>query len=232
MSGLHAAFEERLGSAGFEAYADSDDGLGSIMARIEAARLPVVAAINGYAVSGGLEVALCCDVRLAATHAQFACSGVNVGLILSWFRLPRVVGLGRAKEMLLSGAMYDAEQAERWGLVTGLHEPDKLVPAALALAEQIATRAPLSVEATEGVRQHGFNLSIAEAMALQRERPSTFKRRKPGTGTGMDLGLQARGGRDQLFPRTAPRISWIGAFGSRPAVSRPFVSCMVSASWV
>jgi enoyl-CoA hydratase len=177
MSGLHAAFEERLGSAGFEAYADSDDGLGSIMARIEAARLPVIAAINGYAVSGGLEAALCCDVRLAATHAQFACSGVNVGLILSWFRLPRVVGLGRAEEMLLSGAMYDAEQAERWGLVTGLHDPDKLVPAALALAEQIATRAPLSVEATEGVRQHGFDLSIAEAMARQRERSATFKRR-------------------------------------------------------
>jgi enoyl-CoA hydratase len=174
MSGLHAAFGERLGSAGFEAYADSDDGLGSIMARIEAARLPVIAAINGYAVKrwprGGA-------VLRRPPRRNPRPVRLLVGLILSWFRLPRVVGLGRAKEMLLSGAMYDAEQAERWGLVTGLHEPDKLVPAALALAEQIATRAPLSVEATEGVRQHGFDLSIAEAMARQRERSATFKRR-------------------------------------------------------
>lgn len=153
-----------------EEYVDSDDGLGSIMARIESTRVPVIAAINGYALGGGLEFALCCDVRLASTEARFVCAGVNVGLILSWFRLPRVIGLGRAKEMLLSGAMYDAEQAERWGLVSSVHEPAQLMPAALALAEQIASRAPLSVEATKQCANQAFDLSTSEAMTLQRLR--------------------------------------------------------------
>jgi enoyl-CoA hydratase len=198
LAGANLHHQERLGPDDYEKYADADDGLGSIMARIEAGRFPVIAAINGYTLGGGLEVALCCDVRLASTEARFACAGVNVGLILSWFRLPWVVGLGRAKEMLLSGAMYDAEQAERWGLVTGLYEPDELVPAALALAERIATRAPLSVEATKQCANRAFDLSRDEATALQREqflrlirtrdhgealrafiekRPATFERR-------------------------------------------------------
>ncbi|OZM78114.1 enoyl-CoA hydratase/isomerase family protein [Pseudonocardia sp. MH-G8] len=170
LSGANLRHQEELTPADFEKYADSNEGLGSIMARIEAARFPVIAAINGYALGGGLEVALCCDIRLASTDARFVCAGVNVGLILSWFRLPRVVGLGRAKEMLLSGAMYGPEQAERWGLVSGLHDPADLVPAALALAERIATRAPLSVEATKECANQAFDLSTAEAMALQREK--------------------------------------------------------------
>lgn len=170
LSGANLRHQEELTPADFEKYADSNEGLSSIMTRIEAARFPVIAAINGYTVGGGLEVALCCDVRLASVDARFACAGVNVGLILSWWRLPRVIGLGRAKEMLLSGAMYGAEQAERWGLVTGLHEPAALMPAALELAEQIATRAPLSVEATKECANRAFDLSTAEAMSLQREK--------------------------------------------------------------
>lgn len=169
LSGANLHHQKRLDPEDFENYADSDEGLGSIMRRIEAARFPVIAAINGYAIGGGLEVALCCDVRLASTDARFVCAGVNVGLILSWFRLPRIVGLGRAKEMLLSGAMYDARQADRWGLVTGLHEPEELMSAALTLAKQIATRAPLSVEATKQCANRAFDLPTEEAIAVQRE---------------------------------------------------------------
>ena len=167
-AGANLRQQEELTPDEFEKYVDSDEGLGSIMARIESSRVPVIAAINGYALGGGLEFALCCDIRLASTDARFVCAGVNVGLILSWFRLPRVVGLGRAKEMLLSGAMYDADKAERWGLVSGLYDPDELMPAALALAEQIATRAPLSVEATKECANQAFDLSTDEAMTLQR----------------------------------------------------------------
>lgn len=168
-AGANLRQQEELTSDNHEKYVDSDDGMGSIMARIEASRVPVIAAINGYALGGGLEFALCCDIRLASTDARFVCAGVNVGLILSWFRLPRVIGMGRAKEMLLSGAMYDAAQAERWGLVSGLHEPDQLMPAALELAERIASRAPLSVERTKQCANQAFDLSTPEAMALQRE---------------------------------------------------------------
>jgi enoyl-CoA hydratase len=169
-AGANLRQQEELTADQYESYLDSDEGLGSIMARIESSRMPVIAAVNGYAIGGGLEFALCCDIRLASTRAGFMCAGVNVGLILSWFRLPRIVGLGRAKEMLLSGAMYDAEQAERWGLVSGLHAPDELMPAALALAERIASRAPLSVEATKQCAGQAFDLDLAEGMALQRQK--------------------------------------------------------------
>lgn len=167
-AGANLRQQEELSPGDFEKYVDSDEGLGSIMLRIESSRVPVIAAINGFALGGGLEFALCCDIRLASTDARFVCAGVNVGLILSWFRLPRIVGLGRAKEMLLSGAMYDARKAERWGLVSDLHEPEELMPAALALAEQVASRAPLSVELTKECANQGFDLSTKEAMALQR----------------------------------------------------------------
>lgn len=164
MSGANLREQEELTPDDFEAYVDSDEGLGSILLRIESCRVPVIAAINGFTLGGGLEFALCCDVRIASTDARFVCAGVNVGLILSWFRLPKIIGLGPAKEMLLSGAMYDAERAERWGLVTSLHAPDKLMPAALSLAEQIATRAPLSVEATKASANRAFDLTAQEAM--------------------------------------------------------------------
>lgn len=167
-AGANLRQQEELVPDDFEKYVDSNEGLGSIMVRIESSRVPVIAAINGYTLGGGLELALCCDIRLASTDARFVCAGVNVGLILSWFRLPRIVGLGRAKEMLLSGAMYDAERAERWGLVSGLYAPDELMPAALALAEQIASRAPLSVEATKAYANQAFDLPTKEAMKAQR----------------------------------------------------------------
>ncbi|SDN56268.1 enoyl-CoA hydratase/isomerase family protein [Geodermatophilus sp. DSM 45219] len=153
-----------------EAYADHPHGLSAAMRRVEEARVPVVAAINGDVAGGGLEFALCCDVRLAARTARFVAAGVNVGLILSWYRLPRTIGLGRAKEMLLTGAAYDAGTAERWGLVTAVHEPDALLPAALELAERIASRAPLSVEATKACANHAFDLTAEVAGRLQRER--------------------------------------------------------------
>jgi hypothetical protein len=100
---------------------------------------PRLSAIDGVRVMTGS----------APTEAFFVAAGVNVGLIVSFWRLPRVVGLGPAKEIILTGSRYTAEQALRWGLVTEVYEPDALLPAALAEAQRIATRAPLSVEAAK-----------------------------------------------------------------------------------
>ncbi|MGB8365464.1 MAG: enoyl-CoA hydratase/isomerase family protein [Rhizomicrobium sp.] len=111
--------------------------------RIEACRAPVIAAVNGWAIGGGLELALGCDIRIASTQAQFVCAAVNVGLIASAWRLPRLIGVARAKHMLLTGLPFDAATAERFGLVSSVHPPETLADAALALAERIATRAPL-----------------------------------------------------------------------------------------
>ena len=134
-------------------------GFGRLLDRVEQNRVPVVAAVNGWCVGGGFELALCCDIRLASTEARFVCAGVNVGLMASTYRLPRLIGESRAKSMLLTGLPLDADTAERYGLVTGLHAPDALRAAAIAVAERIATRAPLSVEATKRTAHRALDLS-------------------------------------------------------------------------
>lgn len=152
----------------------SDDDLtaylhdfGGMLNSLERFRAPVIGAINGATVGGGLEFALACDIRIASTEAFFIAAGVNVGLIVSFWRLPRVIGLGPAKEILLTGARYDAQQALSWGLVTEVHAPDALMPAALTKARRIATRAPLSVEATKGSVNRAFELDFEEGQELQ-----------------------------------------------------------------
>jgi enoyl-CoA hydratase len=152
-----------------ESYVAHPESLSAAMLRMEQARVPVIAAINGDVAGGGLEFALGCDIRLAAPAARFVAAGVNVGLILSWYRLPRIIGLGRAKQMLLTGAPCDAATAERWGLVTAVHELDELLPAAIAMAERIASRAPLSVENTKACANRAFGLDDQELAGLQRE---------------------------------------------------------------
>nr|WP_204331292.1 enoyl-CoA hydratase/isomerase family protein [Geodermatophilus sabuli] len=142
-------------------------GFAGTLDRLQDLRVPVVAAVNGAAVGGGLELALCCDVRIAADEAFFVAAGVNVGLMASVWRLPRVVGLGPATEMLLTGGRYTARQAAGWGLVTGVHPAADLLPAALTLARRIATRPPLSVEATKAAAARALERDRSEATALQ-----------------------------------------------------------------
>ena len=77
---------------------------GRLLDRVEGFRAPVVAAVNGWCVGGGLELALCCDLRVASTEARFVCAGVNVGLVASAWRLPRLIGVARAKALLLTGS--------------------------------------------------------------------------------------------------------------------------------
>src|SRR5689334_7238046 len=122
---------------------------GRVLERIESHRLPVIGAINGWCLGGGLELASVCDIRIASTEASFVCSGVNVGLMASAYRLPRLIGVARAKHMLLTGLPHNAQIAREFGLVTAVHEPDQLMSEAIKLAERIASRAPLSVEAVK-----------------------------------------------------------------------------------
>lgn len=121
----------------------------ALVGRVESLRMPVIAAVNGGALGGGLDLALACDIRLAAEGASFTASGVNVGLMASVGRLPRLIGVGPAKAMLLTGAPVDAATALRLGLVTGVYAGDRLLDEALKLAARIASRAPLAVEAAK-----------------------------------------------------------------------------------
>ncbi len=140
---------------------------GRVLAGLQTLRVPVIAAVNGGCLGGGLELALMCDIRIASTAASFTASGVNVGLVASFHGLATLLGTGRAASMLLTGLPCDAERALRFGLVTDLHEPDRLRSEAIRLASRIATRAPLAVEATKRCLLKAPGLSREEAFLLQ-----------------------------------------------------------------
>lgn len=135
--------------------------------RIVTGRLPVIAAINGGATAGGLDLAMACDIRIASTLAKLGETYINVALPLgnggSWF-LPRLVGSGMAAELALTGDVISAEQAEKIGLVNRVVQPDLLIPEAVALAERIATKPRRAVEATRQALRSGWMLDLQSAM--------------------------------------------------------------------
>lgn len=135
----------------------------AMLDRMERFRAPLVAAVNGHCVGGGLEVALCCDIRLASTQAVFTAAGVNVGLMASAYRLPRVIGVAKASAMLLTGLPVSGEEALANGLVTAVHGPEALLEAAMVLATRMASRAPLSIEATKRIASRALDMDAAEA---------------------------------------------------------------------
>ncbi|HYC56632.1 MAG TPA: enoyl-CoA hydratase-related protein [Candidatus Binatia bacterium] len=111
---------------------------------------PVIGAINGFAITGGFELALACDVLIASTQARFADTHARVGLVPGWGlsqRLSRAVGIYRAKEISLTGNYVSAEQAEHWGLVNRVVASQDLLPACRALAEDMLSCVPATLRA-------------------------------------------------------------------------------------
>lgn len=144
-------------------------GLGGITRGLEIDK-PILAAVNGYAISGGLEIALACDLRFCAPNAKFglqdakwgfhACDG---GLV----RLPMIVGLGRAMEMILSGELIDAEEAYRIGLVNRIHPSEELLQRTMAFAQMLARRAPLSHRLAKETMRRVVGMPLAEALKAE-----------------------------------------------------------------
>jgi enoyl-CoA hydratase/carnithine racemase len=120
--------------------------------RLAALAPPVVAAVNGIAFGGGLELALCADIRIASNEARLGLPEVTIAALPGWGgtqRLPRLIGPGRAKHMILSGEAIDAARAEAWGLITEVLAADALLARARELAARIAANAPLAVQASK-----------------------------------------------------------------------------------
>ena len=144
-----------------------------LMDLIENLGKPVVAAINGFALGGGCEAALACTIRLAAQTAKFGLPEVKLGIIPGYGgtqRLPRLIGKGVALQLILSGAMIDAQEAYRIGLVNAVVANAELIGRAEAILNQIGANAPLSVRyALEAVNK-GMETSLAEGLVLE----STF----------------------------------------------------------
>lgn len=133
---------------------------------------PVIAAIHGYCLGGGLELALACDIRMAARSAVFALPETGLGLIPGGGgtqRLPRVVGLGRALDMMLSGDRIDAEQALAAGLVSRLSEDrDSLFAQAQALAVRIAARPPTASAYAKEAARSGLEMDLQAGLTLEK----------------------------------------------------------------
>jgi enoyl-CoA hydratase len=138
---------------------------------IETFEKPVIAAINGVALGGGLEIALCADVRLCAAHARLGLPEARIGALPAaggTQRLPRVVGVAWAKQLMLTCDHIDAELALRIGLVTQVLPADELLPAALAMAGRMAANAPLSLRYIKQAIDLGQQVGIEAGLEYER----------------------------------------------------------------
>ena len=145
------------------------DGIQRIPRRLALLEKPIIAAINGPAIGAGLDLACMCDLRLAARGAQLGSTFVKVGLVPGdggAYFLARTVGFPRALELMLTGRLVDADEAERIGLVHRVVEPAELLPAARALALQIAANAPLAVRLTKRAAYRSHEADLEQALEL------------------------------------------------------------------
>jgi len=131
---------------------------------------PIVAAVNGHAVGGGLELALACDIRFCASDAMFGDQDVNWGFHAcdgGLIRLPQIVGMGNAMEMILGGELIDAEHAFRIGLVNRIYPAADLLSETLAYAEKLSTRGPLAQRFAKNVMMKAADLPFEDALLLE-----------------------------------------------------------------
>jgi enoyl-CoA hydratase/carnithine racemase len=133
---------------------------------------PIIAAINGDCIAGGHELAEFCDIRITVPHARFGHQEIKWGLMPGdggCSRLPRIIGLGRAMELILTGRLYDAGEALRIGFVTKVVEPGSLMDEALAIARRIASNGPLAVRAAKQTILRGVGRPLDDNIPFETE---------------------------------------------------------------
>jgi enoyl-CoA hydratase len=141
-----------------------------LFTRIENMGIPFIAAVNGFALGGGCEISMACDIRIASEEAKFGQPEINLGIIPGWGgtqRLTRLVGKGMAKKMVLTGKMIDANEAKRIGLVDDVVPADKLESTVKDLAEEILTKPPIAIKCALDVINKGSQMNLAEALAFE-----------------------------------------------------------------
>jgi enoyl-CoA hydratase len=137
---------------------------------IENCMMPVIAAVNGFALGGGCELALACDFRYAATNAIFGLPEVSLGIIPGYGgtqRLPRLIGVGPALELIMTGNKIDAQEAYRLGLVNRVCEPEQLLDECKKTARKIASQGPIAVRTAKEVVRRGADMTIEEGLSLE-----------------------------------------------------------------
>ena len=162
MSGLDVDEAKAWGELGHEA--------GRLL---ETMRQPTIAAINGFALGGGCELALACDLRYASSNAKLGQPEINLGIIPGWGgtqRLARATTLGFAKELILTGRTVGAEEAERRGLVNAVYEPAELMPEVMKVAISLAAKSPLALEAAKEAVNRALSGDHADNLTRESDR--------------------------------------------------------------
>jgi enoyl-CoA hydratase len=182
----------------------------ALFKRVEDFPRPTIAAIRGFALGGGCELALACDIRLAGEGARLGLPEVSLGIMPAaggTYRLPRLIGLGRAKELIFTGAIVDAREAERIGLVNRVVPDAAVIETAVELGRKIASQAPLAVRLAKLIMNQGARgasltevESVAQAILFEseekRQRMTEFLKKRaakggnepPAKGTGGEAG--------------------------------------------
>lgn len=164
-----ADIKEMVGKTGLEMQAFSELGrrLGEAM---ESCPKPIIAAINGFALGGGCEIAMACDLRLASESAKIGQAEINLGIIPGFGgsqRLPRLVGPGWAAQMVFSGEAIDAATAERIGLVNRVVPPDRLLEEAKALARKVLEKSPAAIALAKACLRAAQEMPLSQGLAYE-----------------------------------------------------------------
>lgn len=142
----------------------------AVFSRLERLQKPIVAAVNGFALGGGCELALACHMRVASDRARFGQPEVKLGILPGFGgtqRLPRLVGRGVATQLILSGAMIDAKEALRIGLVNEVVEPDALLERARAVLEECLANGPRAIAASLAAIRDGLDLPLEDGLGVE-----------------------------------------------------------------
>lgn len=131
---------------------------------------PLIGAINGFAITGGFELALMCDFMIASENAKFADTHARIGIVPGWGlsqKLSRIIGIGRAKELSFTGNFLDAQTAERWGLVNRVVKNEELIPVCLKLAEDIASCEPTTLKTLKSIIDQGYESTLFDGIRIE-----------------------------------------------------------------
>jgi len=161
---------------------------------------PIIGAVNGFAITGGFELALMCDLLYASSDAKFADTHARVGLMPVWGLsqvLPRRIGSARAKELSLTGNFLDAATAERWGLVNRVFAPEELLPAAKKLAHEMAQVDGALLKKLKALTDDGMALPLKEALAMEIGRGHSHNRAVTPAEAEANRGKVMERGREQ-----------------------------------
>jgi len=162
---------KELGSGEAKSTADEADNV--VADAMDAFDGPIIGAVNGHCITGGFEMALACDMLIASENARFADTHARVGMLPGWGlsqKLPRLIGLSRAREMAFTGAPVFARQAYEWGLVNRVVPEADLLPTAVRMAEDICSCAPEVIRQYQSLIAEGYAMPLDKALAWEKDR--------------------------------------------------------------